>query len=108
MFSMYCNSCNKQNEPYLDKDTDIVYCSECDKEMVVNPFTKNQMRSMKQYRTSAPSAATISCAKCKKTTKAVVLNKDLCCGACKQPHEHLTRQFKQILMEQISKGSDIG
>ncbi len=108
MFSLFCQTCKKQNEPYLDKDTDIVYCAECDAEMQVNPFTKTQMRSMKQFKSSAPSSKSIKCASCKKLSNAIVLNKDLCCGICKKPHSHLTSYFKQVIMEQIKKGSDIG
>jgi len=108
MFSMICQSCRKQNEPYLDKDTDVVHCSECDKEMNVNHFTKTQMRSMKQYRVSMPGASNITCQSCKKNAKPLITNKDLVCPACKKSHSHLTSYFKQIIIEQMKKGSDIG
>ena len=107
MFSMICQSCHKQNEPYLDKNTDVVYCSECDKEMIVNHFTKTQMKFMKQYRVSVPGASNVACQECKKTSKPLIVNKDLICPACKKSHTHLTDYFKKILIEQMKKGSDI-
>ena len=54
-FSVICNNrdCRQLQNPYLDKDTNLVYCSACDAEITnITPFIKNQMRMNKQFRTT--------------------------------------------------------
>lgn len=104
MFSMNCTvkGCYKIMEPYLDPQTDKVYCSICDGEMTnVTHFTKVQMKSLKQYRKKNSVAFGIKCNSCGKEDRPLIVDKDIVCPSCKKCHNHLSEPFKIMLRENL-------
>lgn len=96
--------CGKQQEPFLDLQTNEVHCAECDGIIAnISPFAKNQMRSNKQIRKSNPQAFTIKCNLCKKEVIPKEVNNDIVCGSCNQPLKQLTSFFKSMLKENLKK-----
>ncbi len=66
-FNMDCpnKGCGACQTPWLDKDTNKVYCSSCNKEIVdVSPFAKNSMRQNKQFRVKEKKSFSVKCASC--------------------------------------------
>lgn len=95
-------------EPYIDKDTDKVYCSECNQELVnMTYFTKQQLKTLKQYRPKSTSGFLVKCNDCKAQDKPTLVGGDVKCRHCGGNLDHLTRQFKLMLKQQIQEGSEI-
>ena len=109
-FSTNCThkGCHKMMQPYIDKDTDKVFCSECDGEITsLTHFAKVQMKSSKQFRVKSTAAFAVKCGKCGKEDKPVLIQNEPCCCACKKPLDNLTTLFRNMLREQLKLGSDI-
>lgn len=103
-FSMSCTNkgCGKTQEPYLDVDTDKVYCSLCDKEIVnVTTFTKAQMKSLKQFRVKKVISFAVKCKKCGKEDRPKLVGKEVNCAGCGKPLDHLSEPFKIMLREKL-------
>jgi len=97
-----CNSCNKSQEPYLDPQSDKVFCSLCDKEIPSNHFLKIQLKTLKQYKQKS-SKFLIKCLKCNKESTPIKENNDVICGVCAKPLDNLTSIFKKMLIEELDK-----
>jgi DNA-directed RNA polymerase subunit RPC12/RpoP len=108
---MTCNNrgCGNTMEPYLDQTDDKVYCSKCDKEIVnVTIFTKNQMKSMKQFRAKKVISFAVKCQKCGKEDRPKLVKDDIVCPGCSKPHENLSEPFKIMLREKLKTvGQDV-
>lgn len=103
-FQMPClnKTCNKTITPYLDKDTNKVFCSECDCEMTnVTHFAKVQMQTLKQYREKKLKSFSIKCGSCKKEDRPVVDGGEVVCRNCKSKQTQLTPFFKNMLVDQL-------
>ena len=107
-FSIICSNkgCGEQMEPYLDKDTDKVYCSSCDKELVnITHFVKIQMKSMKQYKQKKTISFGVKCQSCNKDDRPVILDNKIICPSCKKEHSHLSEAFKNMLKDNLKKAA---
>lgn len=103
-FSIQCvnKGCGKIQEPYLDKETNKVHCSECDQEMKnVSTFTINQMKSMKQYKQKKVISFGVKCDKCNKEARPKLVKKEVVCGGCGKELENLSEPFKLMLKESL-------
>lgn len=103
MFNTICphKGCHKQMAPYIDPKTDIVYCSDCDKEIPnLTHFAKMQMKSSKQYKPKSTTSFSIKCKFCSKEARPLLNNKDILCPTCKKPHD-LSEPFKIMLREKL-------
>lgn len=107
-FSMVCNNkgCGEHMEPYLDKDTDKVHCSCCDKEITnVTHFVKAQMKSLKQFRQKKAISFSVKCNFCSKEDRPIIVKDDILCSFCKKAHTHLSEPFKHMLKDNLKKAT---
>jgi len=104
MFSMSCTNkgCYQQMEPFLDPNTNKVYCSICEAELTnVTNFTKQQLKSNKQFRKKATVAFGVKCNSCGKEDRPIIISNDIVCASCKKPLTHLSEPFKIILRDRL-------
>ncbi len=107
-FSIICTNkgCGDHMEPYIDKDTDKVYCSSCDNELFhVTHFAKIQMKSMKQFKQKKTISFAIKCKFCGKEDRPVIVLDKIVCPSCKTEHSHLSEAFKYMLKGNLKKVS---
>lgn len=103
---MQCPHCKKVQSPFLNPKTDEVFCGAeaCEKKIeTVNHFIKMQLKALKQYREQKKVAFGVKCQKCGKEEKPKDTGKDIVCGACGEPLDHLTDTFKRMLKSQLTK-----
>lgn len=95
--------CGKTQAPYIDPETNEVFCSECQEPLKnVSSFAKSQMKSMKQYRSKTKQSFAVKCEKCQKETRPKDTGADIVCGAC-QKSLSVSPFFKNMLREQLKK-----
>jgi hypothetical protein len=105
-FMMTCTNsgCGKTQPPYIDKDTNEVYCSACDQIIQnVTIFAKTQMKTLKQYRQKEKKSFAVKCEKCGKEERPKIIGDDIVCGACTTPLDNLSPFFKNMLKTQLAK-----
>jgi len=105
VFSIDCpnKGCGQMQAPYLDKDTNKVYCSKCNREIEnVSIFVKNSMRQNKQFRVKEKKSFSVKCASCQFEDRPVLTNDKLLCSACGKEHQ-ITAQFAQMLKEKLKE-----
>jgi rRNA maturation endonuclease Nob1 len=111
MFSMPCTNkgCGKLQEPYLDPQTDKVYCSLCDLEISnITHFAKIQMKTLKQYKVKKTVSFAVKCPSCNKEDRPKVVGQDIVCAFCRKPMTHLSEPFKIMLREKLKTvGQDV-
>lgn len=103
-FSILCphKGCRDQMEPYLDTDTNLVYCSSCDQEIPnITHFVKIQMKSFKQFRKKKTISFSVKCQKCSKEDRPKIVNDQIICSFCKAEHAHLSEPFKILLKDKL-------
>lgn len=103
-FSISCTNkgCGKTQEPYLDKKTDKVFCSECDKEIInVSYFTKVQMKTLKQFKVKKNDSFSVKCDKCEHVGRPLLIKSDVICSACNGPLDKLSMMFKNMLKDTL-------
>lgn len=105
-FVMYCDNkgCGKSQEPYLDKETDQVYCAECGETIKnVTQFAKNSMRGMSQFKKTvkAQQAFSVKCESCSKTAQPKLLKKTLLCPHCGKEHKTLQAPYAHAIKEYL-------
>jgi hypothetical protein len=103
-FSMNCSNkgCGAFQEPYIDPATNKVYCSICDKEIQnVTIFTKNQMKSSKQFKKKTTTSFAVKCDKCGKEDRPKLLNNNVVCSSCKKPLDNLSEAFIYMLKQKL-------
>lgn len=96
-FNMICVSkgCGELQEPYLDPDTNKVYCSVCNNEIVnITIFAINQMKMNKQYRKKSKTPFSVVCSSCKAQEQPIVEDGELLCAACFKTLDNLSPHFK--------------
>lgn len=104
-FTMQCQNkgCCKMQEPYLDKDTDKVYCSACNNEIKeATHFAKMQMKALKQYRQKESKSFSVKCEHCKNDDRPIPGKdkKSYFCSVCKK-ELNLSQAFKKMLDERL-------
>jgi hypothetical protein len=107
--SLQCSNrgCGKINVPYLDPTDDKAYCSLCDKEMILTPFVKTQMKSNKQFRQRLqPKPYAVKCQRCGKDDQPILVNNNVVCVSCRKPLDHLSEPFKIMLREKLKNTKD--
>lgn len=105
-FSMNCTNkgCGEQQEPYLDKKTDKVYCSACDKEILnVSYFTKVQMKTLKQFKVKKNDSYSVKCDKCEHMGRPLLQQDEIICSSCKKPLDKLSIAFKNMLKDKLTE-----
>ena len=103
-----CPKCKKENEPYIEKKTDKVFCDECREEIPVNHFMKVQLKSVKQYGTKKTSVFGVKCSSCSAEETPKEVKDTFVCGACSKELKNLSEPFKIMLRLNLSKvGKDI-
>lgn len=80
-----CDRCNQQNDAKMNPETEEVICSECG-EIITNisSFTKQSMKSRREFTAKKKQAFSFNCEKCKKI-QGGVLSKDktkVLCSKC--------------------------
>jgi ribosomal protein S27E len=104
-FSTFCSNkgCGKIQEPYLDPQTNKVFCSLCEGEITnLTPFTKNQMKMNKQFRQKQPKPFAVKCGKCGREERPkLTAADDIVCGVCSQPLDNLSPIFKNMLKDKL-------
>jgi len=96
--------CGKMQEPYLDQDTNEVFCSLCNQTITgITAFTKQQLKSLKQFKPKSKKSFAVKCNHCGKDERPMVVKNDLLCALCKKPLNHLTPTFKNMLKQQLEK-----
>jgi len=98
-----CNKgCGQLNTPYIDPETDKVFCSKCDGEIPnVSIFTKRQMKHLKQVRPKEKKSFAIKCPHCKREDRPKVLNDEIVCVACSKIIDNISPFFKNMLKTQL-------
>lgn len=97
------HECKKNQEPWLDPDSNKVYCSLCEKEIQANHFLIIQLKTLKQYKPKN-SAFLVKCLKCKKeSTPQKNKNNDILCGICGKNLDNLSDVFKRMLITQLDE-----
>jgi len=109
-FRMFCNvkGCYKEMEPVLDKETNDVYCIECNS--VINnitEFAKTQMKSIGQIKknTTTKKAFSVQCSNCKKEGTPILNDNKLLCMFCNVECKNISKPFASSLKEMLSKAS---
>ena len=116
-FKLYCdnkkdiegNDCRKEMEPVIDKNTKIVYCSECGQPLknqdALTVFAKNQMIALGQVRIAEKKtqAFAVKCEHCSKEAKPKLSKngKDLLCAYCNKEMKNISAPFAQMLKENL-------
>lgn len=106
-FSIQCSNkgCGQIQNPTLDKTTDKVYCSICDKEIQnVTIFAKMQMKSLGQFKKSKQKSFSVKCSKCSVEDRPVKENLQYYCKSCKQ-ELNIPKSF-QLILDKFLSGSD--
>ncbi len=106
---MQCTSkgCGQSQAPYLDKDTNKVYCSKCNQEISnVSPFAKSQMKFQKQFRQKEKKPFAVACNHCKHEDRPLLINGKIMCVACKKEITGLNKFFENMLKEQLKNSGD--
>lgn len=110
-FSTQCTNkgCGKIQEPYIDKEDDKIYCSECNREITnLTHFAKIQMKSLGQYRQKSKISFAIKCPHCSAEVRPKLTNNDVVCGSCGKPLDNLSLPFKNMLKDKLKTvGKDV-
>lgn len=94
--------CCELQAPYIDLDTDKVYCSKCDQEINnISIFTKRQMKSLKQVRQKEKKSFSVKCSYCNKEDRPKILNDEIVCSFCSKIIDNLSVFFKNMLKTQL-------
>lgn len=105
-FTIVCNNkgCGDIMEPYLESETNKVYCSKCDKELSnITPFIKSQMKQFKQFKPKKQMSFSVKCNNCKHEARPIIHNNEITCPSCKKSHTHLSEPFKIMLKDNLKK-----
>ena len=89
-FSLYCDrkSCRKEMQPAIDKNTKILYCTECGGELLnqdaLTEFAKTQMITIGQIRRAQKTneAYSVQCGQCMKSARPKVVKNAAVCSNC--------------------------
>lgn len=109
-FTINCNAkgCGQLQSPYLDKDTDKVYCSSCNQEITgLTSIVKNQMKMNKQFRKKEKKPFAVKCVACNMEDRPKLINDKIICACCNKEMTELSPYFITMLKMQLKKSSDI-
>jgi hypothetical protein len=104
-FRMDCNNrgCGESQEPFLDRDTNQVFCSVCGKEISnVSPFAKNAMRQNKQFRPKVKKGFMVKCP-CGVEDTPKLVGGHIVCASCGKTQTQLTPPFIALLREKLKE-----
>jgi hypothetical protein len=105
-FTMTCTNagCCALQAPYLDPNTNQVFCSKCSKEIKnATVFAKNQMRMAKQFKPKEKKSFSIKCPACGTEDRPILINNDVSCSFCKKKLDKLSESFVLMLKNQLKK-----
>ena len=96
--------CGEIQPPYLDKDTDKVYCSKCNKEIEnITIFAKNQLKMLKQFKKKEKKSFAVKCNQCNAEERPKLVNNEVICGACNKKLDQLSGPFLLMLKDKLKK-----
>lgn len=105
-FQLQCHNreCMKLCDGLLDPKTDKVHCSECDAEINVTIFVKNQLKMTKNLRTAKKTqeSYSVKCQVCEMTARPVLRNNMCTCSKC-GTKLNVTDQFLKIFSDFVKK-----
>lgn len=107
-FSMQCNNkgCGQIQSPYLDKETNQVFCSLCEKEILnATSFAKNQMKSMKQFKEKKQKSFSVKCNNCGVLDRPILESNSCKCASCKK-EMNVSPIFINVLQENLKLNKD--
>lgn len=98
MFVVHCDhkDCRKEMAPVLDRDTNEVLCTECDRPInSITIFAKNQMVSLGQTKKSEAKqqAFAVECIKCKKKAQPKLKDDKLLCSFCTKELDNISAPY---------------
>jgi hypothetical protein len=105
-FTIQCTNkgCGNLQQPYLDKATDKIHCSLCDKEIInISVFVKNQMKQSKQFRPAKKVPFATKCKNCPADERPKLVGGDIVCAVCNKKMDHLLPSFVLMLKDQLKK-----
>jgi hypothetical protein len=85
-FTMQCGNkgCCQIQQPYLDPETDKVYCSLCDNEITqATYFAKQQIKSLRQFKEKKKLSFSTKCPKCSLEDRPFKKDNKYTCKGCK-------------------------
>lgn len=91
MFLINCDNknCGKTTQAVLSLEDNNVYCLDCDRPITnVTPFTKTQLKNLKQIKRPKKQAYSVKCQNCTNEDIPKLFNNNLCCKKC---GAHLTK-----------------
>lgn len=106
-FSIQCSNkgCGQIQNPVLEKSTDKVYCTLCDKEIAnVTIFAKMQMKNLGQFRKIKNKSFSIKCSKCSIEDRPIKENTKYFCKHCKNELD-VPKSF-QLILDKYLESSD--
>jgi hypothetical protein len=89
-----CAKCRKERLLYIDKKTEVVFCSECETEFPASYYLKTQLKTLQQYKPKVQVPFQIKCNSCNKEGTPVLDKDKLICFNCRKQLQHLTEHFK--------------
>lgn len=94
--------CRKDVQPFVDKDTMIAYCPECNGEMNnINLFMRRQLAANGNVRKDSKTKAawSVKCESCKKEAPPVITNdKKILCSFCNKEMTGLNKFYANSLI----------
>jgi len=98
-------------EPFLNKETDLVHCAECDGVIEnVSIFAKREMRFSGQIKRAEkrPQAFAVKCASCEKSMCPELVEepgkkRTLVCGSCGEEHTTIPAPYAQTVIAFLKK-----
>lgn len=105
-FSVVCQikGCGQLMKPYIDPNTNKIYCEVCDGEVSnVTNFIKHQLKMEKRFRPKKNEPYSVKCIGCSWVGKPILVNDDLICSNCKSPYSNMSTAFKLMLKEKLKE-----
>jgi hypothetical protein len=82
MISNICPTCKKQQTPFLDPETNKVYCGDCEVEIQANHFLKVQLKALRQFKEKKIISFASKCPHCATVDRPKLLKGQALCKAC--------------------------
>lgn len=102
-YKTFCLKCKAESEPFLDKDTDKVFCSKCEEEFAASHFVKIQLKTLKQFKPKNTKSFTVICSNCKAKDRPNLISGKLFCPKCKKEYNNLSEPYKYMLLQFLPK-----
>lgn len=109
MFQINCTNkgCYQMQAPFIDPDTNKVYCSICNNEIVnINDFVKRQLKASKQFRPKNKTPFAVKCFHCKTNVKPELVDDEVVCSLCFKKLDKLSQSFIIMLKMRLKSTNE--